>query len=216
MDIGFIVHAFVMLFLVIDPVSTVPVFIGMTPGASASRRRRDARNASITVVAILLSFLLFGQAVFTAFDITITAFRIAGGIIILIIALDLLKATHTSVRMDREEQSEDYRTTDIAVAPLGIPMLGGPGAISAVMVLAAREPTSAGMLSLAIIIVIIGFLCYVILSAGTLVQRILGVTGVNVVTRLMGLILLALAVQFMMDGFQEALLPLVGESVADE
>lgn len=205
MDVAYLISSFVILFSVVDPVSTVPIFLGMTRNNTPAERHRYARNASITATLILIVFLLFGQAVFQAFDITLAAFRIAGGVIILIIALDLLKATHTSVRSEQAERDEGAVKEDISITPLGIPMLGGPAAISAVMVLAAQRPGVTGTLSMAIVIVAVGLCCFAALRLSDVIQRMLGVTGINVASRLMGLLLLAMSIQFLLDGLQLAM-----------
>ena len=205
MELAFLVSSFVILFSVVDPVSTVPIFLGMTRNNTAAERHRYARNASITATIILLFFLLFGQAVFQAFDITLAAFRMAGGVIILIIALDLLQATHTSVRSDQTERDEGTYKEDISITPLGIPMLGGPAAISAVMVLAAQRPGLPGTISMSVVIVAVGLSCFLALRLSDIIHRLLGVTGINVASRLMGLLLLAMSIQFLLDGLQGAM-----------
>jgi multiple antibiotic resistance protein len=204
METVFVLQAFITLFAVVDPVSTVPIFLGMSLDATPADRRRYARNATLAATLILLFFLFFGQAVFSAFDITLPAFRIAGGLIILIIALDLLKATHSNVRLDPVEREEASHKADISITPLGIPMLAGPAAISSVMVLSAREPSMLGSLTLTLILLVIGILTYFILRSSEWVLKALGLTGISVVSRLFGLVLLAMAVQFLIDGLIEA------------
>lgn len=203
-DPAFFATAFVTLFSVVDPISIVPMFLVMTADESPARRNRFARNATLAATGVLLFFLAFGQAVFSLFSITLFAFRIAGGVILLIIALDLLKATHTSVRVDPAEREEGRLKNDISITPLGIPMLGGPGAISTVMVLSSQRPGAAGSGAVAAAILLVGVTIYVSLRAADLVQRVMGVTGINVVSRLLGLLLLAMAVQFILEGVRDA------------
>lgn len=204
LDLDFLIGAFAVLFSVVDPVSAVPLFLSMTQRDTPAQRRRYARNATITATAVMLFFLAFGQTVFALFSVTLTAFRIAGGLILLIIALDLLKATHTGVRMEKAEAEEGAQKNDISVTPFGIPLLGGPGAISTVMVLASQKPGSAGSINVAVAVLAVGLTIYVSLRASELIHRYLGITGINVMSRLLGLLLLAMAIQFLMDGIGEA------------
>lgn len=203
-DLAFFATAFATLFSVVDPISIVPVFLLMTADEGRARRNQFARNATLAATGVLLFFLAFGQAVFSLFSITLFAFRIAGGVILLIIALDLLKATHTSVRVDPAEEEEGRLKNDISITPLGIPMLGGPGAISTVMVLSSQRPGAAGAVAVVAAILLVGATIYVSLRAADLLQRVMGVTGINVVSRLLGLLLLAMAVQFILEGVRDA------------
>ncbi len=214
-DVEFFLSSFVILFSVVDPVGNVPVFLGMTTGDSEARRRHYASRATLTAVLTLLFFLLFGQGVFQLFDITLPAFQIAGGIILLIIALDLLQATHSGVRLDNSEVAEGMEKTDISITPLGIPLLGGPAAITTVIVLSSQRPGYEGVGIVAVVIVAVGASCYIALRSASRLSRLLGVTGIHVTSRLMGLILLAMSVQYLLNGLGGAL-PLMLEGVVDQ
>ncbi len=203
MDLEFTVRAFVTLLSVIDPVAAVPIYLSMTLDHSPASRRIAARRAPMAATVVLLFFLFFGDAVFRAFSISPAAFRIAGGLIILIIALDLLKATHTGVRIEPSEKTEGTHKADVSITPLGIPLLGGPGAISTVVVFSSERPDTTGTLTLVAILLAIGVLTWLALRFSRHVLRLLGVTGINVVSRLFGLIVLAMAVQFILDGLRE-------------
>jgi multiple antibiotic resistance protein len=208
-DLGYLGRAFATLFSVVDPLAAVPIFLSMTQGDPPARRHLYARKATLTATGIMLFFLAFGETVFTLFSITVPAFRIAGGIVLLIIALDLLKATHTGVRMDRQEQEAGELKPDISVTPLGIPLLGGPGAVSSVMVLAAQQPREQSIIIVGVAILLVGASCYVALRLSETIARGLGVTGISVVSRLLGLLLLAMAVQSLIEGVGAAI-PLMG------
>lgn len=204
-------QSFATLFSVVDPIATVPLFLSMTKGDTPEQRHRYVRNAVLTATAILIFFLFFGQAVFRLFDVTLFALRIAGGIILLIIALDLLKATHTGVRIEKAEEREGMEKTDISITPLGIPMLAGPGAISSVMVMASAAPGVEGTLTILAVILAVGLVTWLILRSSDIILRLLGVTGINVASRLMGLLLLAMAVQYLIDGARDVYPVITGE-----
>lgn len=208
-DLVYLGRAFATLFSVVDPLAAVPIFLTMTAGESSARRNHYARKATITATLVMLFFLAFGQSIFSLFSISLPAFRIAGGIVLLIIALDLLKATHTSVRMDPEEEVEGTEKADISVTPLGIPLLGGPGALSSVMVLAGERSGGEGVITVGIAILLVGAACWVALRMSETLLRLLGLTGINVVSRLLGLLLLAMAVQSLIEGVRDAR-PLMG------
>lgn len=212
-ELTLITRAFAVLFFVVDPMAAVPVFLTMTEGEGADARKRYARNATLTATIVLVFFLFFGQAVFNLFSVTLTAFRIAGGLILLILSLDLLKATHTGVRVEKEETIEGAAKADISITPLGVPMLGGPGAISSVMVLSSQQQETASTLAILAAILLTGLVTFVVLRSAEFVLRLLGVTGINVISRLMGLLLLAMAVQFLLAGFREAVPYILGTGV---
>ncbi len=201
----FALVAFGSLFSIVDPFAAVPVFLAVTAQDPALERRRIAGRASLTAFAILSVFALAGAWVFSFFGITIPAFRIAGGVLLFGVALEMVKAQKSSTRSTREEVEEEHH--DVSIVPMGMPILAGPGSIAAVMVLAARCATFADRIVLHGVIFVIAVTCWLVLRSADYVAHALGKTGLNVLSRMMGLLLAAVAVQFVLDGVHEAFFP---------
>ncbi|HEU0120001.1 MAG TPA: MarC family protein [Bryobacteraceae bacterium] len=187
------------LFLV-DPVATVPAFLVMTDGDSQEHRRRMAKRAAWTCFFILGGFGLVGAQVFKLLGITMPAFRIAGGLILLLIGLDMVQARRPGTNEAPGEAEEGARKDDVGIIPLGMPMLAGPGAISTVMVLIGPSPQWWQLLLIFTALALTAALCFWVLQAANKVRRYLGETGIHILTRLMGMLLTALAVQFISGG----------------
>lgn len=194
------------LLAIINPLMMAPLFLSMTDGYSEDHRQQTLRRAVTTGTVVLLIFAVLGGAIFQLFGITIHAFRIAGGIILFGIGLDMLQAKPSRVRATPEEEREGLRKEDIAITPLGVPVLVGPGSITTVMVLMADAPTTwhVGTLLLMILVVLGG--TYLLLSQGQRILRLFGRTGLNVMTRIMGLLVAVIAVQFIVDGTRPVLI----------
>ena len=188
------------LLAITNPLTAAPVFLALTEGQPQKKRMRTLRMAVITGLIVLVTFALLGGAIFQVFGITIDAFRIAGGVIIFGIAMDMLQAQRSRLKSTQEEEDEGLEKDEVGITPLGIPMIVGPGAITTVMVLAgdALTPAYFGVLFLAILLVLSSI--YAVLSAAPYLTQLLGTTGVNVLTRIMGLLLAVIAIQFMVDG----------------
>ncbi|HEX5580197.1 MAG TPA: MarC family protein [Gemmatimonadaceae bacterium] len=193
------------LLAIINPLTTTPLFLSLTEGYTAEHRQRTLRTAVITATTVLVVFALLGGVIFKLFGITIHAFRIAGGVILFGIGMDMLQAKRSRVRATAEEVEEGLEKEDVGITPLGIPMIVGPGSITTVMVLMAdvRHPAQVAAVLLAIALVLGG--TYVVLSVGPRILRVIGETGVNVMTRIMGLIVTVIAVQFILDGARPVL-----------
>jgi multiple antibiotic resistance protein len=195
-------------FFVVDPIGTVPLFLSMTAGDSAGKVRRTAQRACVVACGLLVFFALFGGVIFQVFGVSLGAFRVAGGILLMVTALDMLRARTSETRSTPQEVSEGVAKEDVALVPLAIPLLAGPGAIATVMVLMSRGPQdwrSNAAVLLAVLLTFVG--AYLILRAAALVQRVLGASGMAILERVMGLILAALAVQFIADGARSLLWP---------
>ena len=188
------------IFFLVDPFALVPTFLAMTAASSQGHRRAMARRASFTCFFLLTGFALAGTLVFDVLGITMPAFKIAGGIILLLIGIDMVQARRPATNETEKEADEGAHKADIGIVPLGMPMLAGPGAISTVMVLigSAETPVKFGLVILALGIT--AGAAYLILSAAERVRKVLGETGIHVLSRIMGMLLMALAVQFMVDG----------------
>jgi len=196
-----------LIFFIVDPLGNIPIFLAITEGKSLEERRRIAFRASLATFLILLLFAFVGEWILRLLRVTISAFQIGGGILIFIIAISMLQAQRSRARSTPEEEHERHSGEDVAIFPLAIPMLGGPAAITTVMVLVnlSASPLQRGMVVLAIFLT--SFFCYLILAASGRLMNLLGQTGINILTRLMGLLLAVISVQFVIDGIREAFLP---------
>jgi len=200
MDPQFLVTAFATLFVVIDPIGLAPIFVALTAGMSAPARRRIALRACGIAIAVLLLFLFFGEAVLGFVGISMPAFRIAGGILLFLTALEMLFERRTK---RREDQAESDDGPDPSVFPLAIPLIAGPGAIASMILLAGQvESDPLGLVALIGVMLGVVGLCLVLFLAAPILERALGKTGINVITRLLGMLLAALSVQFVLDGIQ--------------
>jgi len=193
---------FTSVFFIVDPFAVIPTFLAMTYRDAPLQRRVLARRGAWTCAITLVAFALAGSLIFKIFGITIGAFKIAGGVLIGLNALDMVQARQSTQRETPVEKAEGIQKDDIGIMPLGVPMLAGPGAISTVMVLALGAKTPATIAAVYVSIALTAVLTYVVLSAASLVERRLGQTGMRILTRLMGLVLCAIAVQFILDGIK--------------
>ena len=188
-------------FFLVDPFAALPTFLAVTAGADKLRRRRMAWKASITAFVVLSAFALAGQYIFHMFGITLPAFEIAGGIILLLIGLDMLNAKRSQTQETGAETEAAASKEDAGIVPLGIPMLAGPGSITSVMVLVGQAQGNWKLLGAIVgAIAITAFICYLVLGNSDRVATILGATGIRILVRIMGLLLVALAVQYFVNG----------------
>ncbi len=202
----FLVSALVTLFVVVDPIGLVPTFIGITHGLSQAYRRQVAARAALIAGAILIGAALIGDRLIDALGISIPAFRIAGGLLLFSIAFEML----FGVRMRREgqaaEEAVEEHVRNIAAFPLAIPLLAGPGAITATVLLAGRADGSLMLIGLLIAVVaLVAAACFATFLMAARISRLLGTTGNVVVSRLFGVLLAALAVQYVVDGIRAVL-----------
>lgn len=203
---GLAVRAFLTLFVVLDPVGLVPLFLGLVGQREAGERRRIARRAVGVAGGILLVFALGGAWLLARLGISLGAFRAAGGLLLFRIAVDMVFAQHE--RETKAEEAEARARPDISVFPLAIPLIAGPGALASMVILAGEARSDA--LALGVVLAtaaLVLLLCYVGLRLAEPLGRLLGQTGVNVVTRVLGVLLAALAVQYVADGARALLAP---------
>ncbi|MDU8910509.1 MarC family protein [Aestuariicoccus sp. MJ-SS9] len=199
MDTTFLISAFVTLFVVIDPIGLTPIFIALTQGADAAHRRAVALRACGIAAVLLMLFAFLGEAVLGFIGISMPAFRIAGGILLFLTALDMLFERRTKRRSD---SAEDEDKPDPSVFPIAIPLIAGPGAIASMILLVGQTNDAAGMAAvLGVMLGVVGIVFLFFLSAG-LIERALGKIGITVATRLLGMLLAALSVQFVLDGLR--------------
>lgn len=193
------------LFFVVDPFAAAPIYLSMTANDSAAHKRATALRAAIATFCTLALFAAVGGVIFKLLGISLGAFRIAGGLLLFLLAVDMLKAERSRQRTSPEEEAEGLDKADVSLFPLAIPMLAGPGAISTVMVLMSRVERvwHYGVIFASIAVTAVA--SYYILRGATMIERRLGHTGLNVLQRVMGLILAAVAVQFVLEGLHTVL-----------
>jgi len=192
------------IFFLVDPIGVVPTFLAMTVGNNRDERRRMAKRAAWTCLLALAGFAMAGKLIFRVFGITLPAFRIAGGIILLLIGIEMLQARRSQTKETPTETKECEEKEDVGIIPMGVPMLAGPGAISTVMVLINGVPTWWYTLPVFGAIAATALASYWILAGADRVRNRLGETGIRILARLMGLVLTAIAVQFILDGLRDS------------
>ncbi len=190
------------LFVIVDPFAVIPAFIAMTPNDTPVERARMAKIACLVVAGVLLVFGFAGKWIFQFLGITMPAFQIAASIVLLLVSLDMLRAQRSRVQETREETAAGAEKTDIAVTPLAIPMLSGPGAISTVILLQSEAKTIWYSLALCGCILLVSLASYGVLRMAAHGAKILNPIALRIGTRVMGLLLAAIAVQFMLNALK--------------
>jgi len=198
-----LVKFFVVFFVVVDPISLVPLFAGLTQGASGAYKKKMAGKSAVIALAISVLFALAGARFLEIMGISLNSFRIAGGILLFLIALDMVFARTSGTRSTSPEREETKKREDISVFPLAFPFIAGPGALATIL-LAAGEVGAKPLLFLGFLGVVaaVFLICWILMLATPRMMKLLGVTGANVMSRLSGVILAALAVQFIVDGIR--------------
>ncbi len=191
------------IFFLVDPFAALPTFLAVTAGVDGVRRKAIARKATLTAWIVLTVFSVAGKYLFQLFGISIAAFEIAGGIILLLIGLDMLEAKRSPTQESSEEAQEAASKADAGIVPLGVPMLAGPGSITSVMVLVGQVQVWWQMAAILGSILITAVICYLVLGNSDRVARGLGETGIRILVRVMGLLLVALAVQYFVNGMAD-------------
>lgn len=198
---------FIVFFVVVEPISLIPVFAGLTHGASARYKRKMAGKAASTALGICVLFALVGAKFLDIMGISLSSFRIAGGTLLFLIALEMVFARTSGTRSTAHEEEESKKREDISVFPLAFPFMAGPGALATILLTAGevwgKPLLFAGFLGVVALVLII---CWSLMLATPRLMKVLGVTGANVINRLSGVILAALAVQFIVDGIRGSFL----------
>jgi multiple antibiotic resistance protein len=195
------VLAFSSLFVIVDPIATVPAFLAMTT-RDKGQRLRMARVACIVAIGILAGFSLFGRWLFSLLGITLPAVQVAGALVLLLVSLDMLRAQRSPVQETAAETAEGATKDDIAITPLAVPMLAGPAAISTVILLDAQAGSWAYRSVLLACVALVGLASYAILALGASGAKWMTPLAEKIITRLMGLLLAALAIQFLFNGLK--------------
>jgi multiple antibiotic resistance protein len=197
--------AFSAVFFVVDPLACLPIFLAITANETAAQKRATARRAALTSGLTLIVFAMAGSLIFRFFGISIAAFKIAGGVLCFLVALDMMQARPSRTRSTPEEEEEGREKADVAIIPLAIPLLSGPGAIATVMVLVARHREMVYDAPVVVAIVLTSILTWITLRSAEWIEQHLSRTFMNVMMRVMGLILAAIAVEFVIAGVKEAM-----------
>lgn len=200
MEFEFLLTSFVALFIIIDPIGLTPVFIAITQGMDDSLRRKVALRSVLVSAFVISLFIVGGETVLGFIGISMPAFRIAGGILLFLTALDMLFQRRSK---RRENQTEQELVDDPSVFPLAIPLIIGPGAIATVILIAGAKPGLVGIASTGFITALVLLTVFVFFSAASRIEKLLGKTGIDVLTRLLGMLLAALSVQFVIEGLVE-------------
>ena len=198
--LSFVILSFWSLFVIVDPITVIPTFLAMTEENSREEKIRMARLASIITFLVLFSFSWGGRWLLIAFGVSVPAFEIAGGIILLKIALDMLQARRTAIKETPEEQAEGISKEDIAITLLAVPMLAGPGAITAVVLLSGQSTSLFHHSVVAANIFLVSLISFFILRTAAVRSSIFSAITLKIITRLMGLLLAAIAIQFVLNG----------------
>ncbi len=201
--VTFILVALSSIFFLVDPFAAIGTFLAITEKADPPGRKAMARKGSITCFVVLTSFALIGKFIFRMFGITLPAFEIAGGLILLLIGLDMLQAKRSATQESSGETEDAAAKEDAGIVPLGIPMLAGPGAISSVMVLIGQAVKFWEVIVIISSIAITAYVSYWVLASADRVRKVMGETGIRILVRIMGLLLVALAVQFFVNGLTD-------------
>ncbi len=204
--VGSFVYALVTLFVILDPIGCAAIFAALTPHASSDVRRRMALRGTVIAGVLLLAFAFGGQALLSALGISLPAFRIAGGILLFLLATDMVFARHSGIRNPTgPEQEEAAAHPDVSVFPLAFPLIAGPGGLTSVVLLVSRATTAYDSAAVILALVTVLATGFVALLGASTVVRLLGITGANVISRVLGVILAALATQLVLDGLAGAL-----------
>jgi multiple antibiotic resistance protein len=191
------------IFFLVDPFAALPTFLAITDGSDPARRKRTARKGALTTLIVLGGFAFAGEAIFRIFGITLPAFELAGGIVLLLIGLDMLQAKRSPTQETAGDTEAAAQKEDAGIVPLGVPMLAGPGAITSVMVLVGQVQKPWQMAAILASIAFTAAVCYLVLGHSNVVARVLGETGIRILVRIMGLLLVALAAQYFVNGLAD-------------
>lgn len=202
LDFSYFIKFFIGLLALVNPVGILPVFISMTSYQSPAARDKTNLTANLSVAIILWISLFLGDAILRLFGITIDSFRIAGGILIVTIAMSMISGKLGEDKQNKQEKSESAIRENIGVVPLALPLMAGPGAISSTIVWSSRSFSWSNLLGLFITIALFSFCCWILFKTAPILVRLLGQTGINVITRIMGLLLMSLGIEFIVSGIK--------------
>ncbi len=200
MDTAFLLTAFATMFVIIDPIGLAPMFVALTTGSAVAHRRAIALRACIIAAAVLAIFGLFGEGLLELVGISMPAFRIAGGVLLFLTALDMLFERQTERRQGQASAADDP-----SVFPLATPLIAGPGAMASMILLTGEAASVGNTVGVYLVMVAVVVVTFLLFLAAVPLEKLLGDTGINVVTRLLGMLLAALSVQFVIDGIRNVI-----------
>ncbi len=204
MDLHFLATAFTTAFTIIDPLGMVPLSLAVTATNTPAERRTIVTQATLVAGGIILVMAVLGRAIFAYLGITLPAFTIAGGVLLFLISVDMLFARRTGAKQTDEEEREAVASSHVAVFPLAVPMIAGPGTIATVLVLTnLAQSDTLRLLVIVVAYAVALFATWLAMLSGTYILRAVGTTGIHVATRLLGILLAALAVQFVLNGIAQ-------------
>ena len=201
-ELQYLIFCLSTLFAVINPLGITPIFVAMTEKYDSETRSKIARKGIVTGLIILIIFTLLGSIIFQFYGITVEAFQIMGGIIFFRSGMRMLDAKVGRSRTTESEREEFRDTDEIAISPIGVPLITGPGAITGVVILSGKAPTNFSVLVLLFSVILSMFIFYFILKAGNYIGQRIGIAGMRVIERMMGLILMVIAIQFIINGIE--------------
>lgn len=201
-DFPIFVKFFIGLFALVNPVGIIPVFISMTSYQTAAARNKTNMTANLSVAIILWTSLFLGDGILQLFGISIDSFRIAGGILVVTIAMSMISGKLGEDKQNKQEKSETAIRESVGVVPLALPLMAGPGAISSTIVWGTRFHTLPYLVGFTLAIALFAFCCWGLFRIAPWLVRLLGQTGINVITRIMGLLLMALGIEFIVTGIK--------------
>lgn len=196
------VKFFLGLIAIINPVGLLPVFVTLTSHQTEVERNHTGKVANFAVVIILLTTIFIGEHILNMFSISLSAFRIAGGSLIAIIAMSMLQGKLSQVKRNQEEDREASGMESVAVVPLALPLMAGPGAISSVIVFSSTNNSLVDMIGMSITVIIFGLMSFGLFRMAPIIFKLLGTTGINVITRLMGLLMLSIGIEVIAAGIK--------------
>uniref|UniRef100_A0A7C4NSH1 UPF0056 membrane protein n=1 Tax=Thermodesulfobacterium geofontis TaxID=1295609 RepID=A0A7C4NSH1_9BACT len=202
METGFLIKSFLTLFTIIDPIGGVPFFLSISAGYSEEERKKIALRASLTACLTLLFFLWIGKYLLSFFQISVSSFRIAGGILLFLISMEMLFGKTTQVKTTERETLKVKEKEDVSIVPLGIPYLAGPGAITTTIILG-ETSTLYIKLGLSLIIFLVLLITFLIFSYSSKISKLLGELGTKAIVRILGLILASIAIEYITTGLKE-------------
>jgi len=199
------IKIFTTLLAIVNPLGVIPIFVSLTSSLAEQERKRIAHTTTIAVAVVLIVATLLGKPLLNFFGISIASFKVGGGILLLLMAISMMQARHTQSRQTPEEAEEAEEKASIAVVPIAMPLLAGPGAISTVIIYAdeSSQPLHIGLII--VISLLVALLTWIALTVAGPVRKMLSKTGINIATRLMGLLLSAIAVEFIAGGLIQLL-----------
>lgn len=199
------IKIFTALLAIVNPLGAVPVFVSLTGSLTKGERRRIVRTTSIAFAVVLIAATLIGESLLNFFGISIPSFKVGGGILLMLMAIAMMQGRHTLTRQTPEETEEAGEKESIAVVPIAIPLLAGPGAISTVIIYAHASYRPVHIALIIFVVLMVAFVTWVALHLANPVSKMLGKTGINIATRLMGLLLASIAVEFIAGGLIQLL-----------